>query len=235
MIENKQTRNELGLLDSVSYVFNENSTVNWRKMIKPEYLAANKKKTEESDTSKLKDSELLILLQGLKDLAQLRGYTSVKYEFGSARRDYCAVRCGILWIPNYETNFKEVYFESIGDAHSENTEGFSSNYLGPIAENRAFVRCVRNFLGINIVSQEEISGNHTSSPGEAESETVPTPQKCLEELMVVHNLTLEKVLDKLKAEGHKKVEEYKSVSDIPIIKVLELVSRLKKKKSKSND
>ena len=47
-------------------------------------------------------------------------------------------------------------FSAIGDASPNNTESFARFYLGPIAENRAFVRCVRNFLKINVVAQEEL-------------------------------------------------------------------------------
>ena len=52
------TRNELGLLEdpSIPYEFNEDGSVNWRKMIKPEYLVSNKQSTDETDVSKLDDS-----------------------------------------------------------------------------------------------------------------------------------------------------------------------------------
>jgi len=67
-------RNEYGLLEdkNINYIFNEDGSVNWRKMIKPEFLVANRDRTDETDISKLEDNELIILLGGLKDLANIR-------------------------------------------------------------------------------------------------------------------------------------------------------------------
>ena len=72
-------RNQYGLLEdkNVEYVFNEDGSINWRKMIKSEFLVANRDRTDETDISKLEDHELIILLGGLKDLASIRGFTSV--------------------------------------------------------------------------------------------------------------------------------------------------------------
>ena len=57
-------RNQYGLLEdkAVEYQFNVDGTVNWRKMIKPEFLVANRDRTDETDISKLEDNELIILL-----------------------------------------------------------------------------------------------------------------------------------------------------------------------------
>ncbi len=62
-------RNQYGLLEdkNIKYQFNDDGTVNWRKMIKSEFLVANRDRTAETDISKLEDHELIILLGGLKD------------------------------------------------------------------------------------------------------------------------------------------------------------------------
>ena len=130
--------------------FNEDGTVNWRKMVKEEFLVPNKQRTQETDVSKLEDYQLIILLGGIKELAQIRGYTNVRYEVTSPSSDYVVATCSIDWIPNYETEDRNVTFSAIGDASPSNTQSFAKFFLGPIAENRAFVRCVRNFLKINI-------------------------------------------------------------------------------------
>ena len=52
----------------------------------------------------------------------------------------------ITYLPNYETNFKEVTFSDVANATIENTSSFAKKFLETIACNRAFVRCVRNFL-----------------------------------------------------------------------------------------
>ena len=82
-------RDEHGLISEpkVEYVFSEDGFVNWRKMVKPEYLVANRQKTQAADVTQLEDKDLLILLGGLKDLAQIRGYSSVEYSIKTPSPD----------------------------------------------------------------------------------------------------------------------------------------------------
>ena len=160
-------RNQYGLLEdkNIKYQFNDDGTVNWRKMIKSEFLVANRDRTAETDISKLEDHELIILLGGLKDLAHVRGYKSVTYKILEASPEYVCASCSIEWIGNYETENNEVItFEALADAGIKNTEGFSQMYLAAIAENRAFCRAVRNFLRINIVAKEECKNVKISKP-----------------------------------------------------------------------
>ena len=137
----KLKRDENGLLTTppVAYVFNEDGSVNWRKMVKTDYLV-------ETDVSNLEDRDLLILLGGIKELAQIRGFTNVSYNVYKATPDYFSTSCTIEWVPNYETDNKVVSFSALADAHQDNTYSFASNFLAATAEKRAFVRCVRNFL-----------------------------------------------------------------------------------------
>ena len=147
-------RDDNGLLSDVNYVFNDEGLIDWRKMIKPEYLVINKDSAKgETDINKLKDWQLIILLGGIKELAQIRGYTNVTYDVVSPNSDYVVATCNITWRPNYETEGQEVVFSAIGDASPNNTTGFGRAFLAACAENRAFVRCVRNFLRINIVGK----------------------------------------------------------------------------------
>ena len=53
-------RDANGLLSGVDYVFNESGLIDWRKMIKSEYLVPNKDRTNETDVTKLKDYQLII-------------------------------------------------------------------------------------------------------------------------------------------------------------------------------
>lgn len=221
----KIVRNENGLIEGVTYSFNEDGSINWRKMVKPEFLVSNKQKTDETDVSKLEDKDLLILLGGIKELSQIRGYTEVGYEVNSPSSDYVIAVCRINWTPNYETEGKPVVFSAIGDASPNNTQSFAKHYLGPIAENRSFVRCVRNFLKINIVSQEEISGPKNYVP---ETENVIEPKSFLETVMKGKGITFEQVKQRLIKESFPKSEGFTSVSDIPKAKVFELIERLKK-------
>ena len=46
-------------------------------MVRTEFLVANKQRTQQTDVSQLEDRDLLILLGGIKELAQIRGFTDV--------------------------------------------------------------------------------------------------------------------------------------------------------------
>ena len=135
-------RNEFGLIcdKNINYVYKDNGTVDWRKLIPPQFLVPNKQRTKETDPSKLGDKDLLILLAGIKELASIRGYESVHYTVTAPTSDTVVATCHIKWIPNFETENRPIVFGGIGDATPFNTTGFGKQFLGPVAENRAFIR-----------------------------------------------------------------------------------------------
>ena len=235
------TRNKYGLLEDpdINYVFNDNGLVDWRKMVDDKWLYPNPssvakgKMARNADPSSLSDTDLCIKLFGLKEVALIRGYTDVKYNVIEASADYVAMSCGISWSPNYETEDKEVYFEAVADAHLYNTRSFAKQFLAAIAENRAFGRCVRSFLGINVVGDFELPD---SSPPERRQQSPalhPTdPRATLLKLMTDKNITVEGVMGKLVKEGLKEAEGFDSIEEIPDIKVFELIERLKNFKKK---
>ncbi len=165
----KFKRNEHGLLESVDYVFNEDGSVNWRAMIKPEHLYPNKdwfeyrKMPVPDSVDGLDDNQLLIKLSGIKELARLRGLHNVTYDITESSDTRVVVQCLISWISNYESNGTQT-FSSIANATTNNTNGFAAKFLECIAENRAFVRCVRNFLNIHIVGGDEIDSSKNKAP-----------------------------------------------------------------------
>lgn len=224
------TRNQYGLLENnnINYVYNEDGTINWRKMVKTEHLVPNRQKTQETDVSKLQDKDLLILLGGIKELAQIRGYTSVEYKVVAASETYFATSCKITWLPNYETGGKEVVFESLADATSNNTKSFARFFLAAIAENRAFVRCVRNFLKINIVSQEELGDAKLLDDSNVVAENPTSPQTLLEKTMKDKGITFETLKKKLIKEKFDGAENFNVITDIPKVKIFELIDRIKK-------
>tara|TARA_B100000287_G_scaffold435457_1_gene503868 strand:- start:553 stop:1266 length:714 start_codon:yes stop_codon:yes gene_type:complete len=230
----KIKRDENGLITggSVDYVFNEDGFIDWRKMIKTEYLVPNLQKTSETDVTKLKDTELIILLGGIKELAQVRGYTDVRYEIKTPSPDYVAAVCSMTFIPNYETEGKEVTFSAIGDAHPNNTTGFGQAFLAACAENRAFVRCVRNFLRISIVANEELKkmvfAPQPSASSSAKEEGLPSPVTLLKQVMKEKKVSFESIKRKLETEDFPKASEMNGVENIPKAKIFELIERLKK-------
>ena len=184
-------RNEYGLINGYSYEFNEDGSVNWRSMIKPEFLYANKdwfdlrKKPTPDSIDGLKDNQLLIMLGGIKEIAKLRGFHSVMYNVTHVSEKYVVAKCTISWISNYETsNEYGVIYEDVANATLDNTDDFCAKFLETIACNRAFVRCVRNFLNIHIVGADEIDKSKNRNIDISDilvSTAIPvTPQGALE-------------------------------------------------------
>jgi hypothetical protein len=230
------SRNDKGLLSNIIYKYNEDGTIDWKSMVKPEFLVPNKDKfptgTDFSliDVTKVDDGQLLILLGGIKDIACIRGFTKVNYNVITARQDYVAVKCNICWIPNYETGMQEVKFSALADAHFENTSGFGNKFLMAIAENRAFIRAVRNFLRINIVGQDEID---PKKKNETIDESQPTnPANVLSKVMSEVGLNFETIKTKLISENHSEAIEWNSISDIPKKRIFEIIERIKRKNHK---
>ena len=161
-------RNEFGLLNEVAYEFDKDGSVNWRSMIKDEHLFPNKswfdlrKKDVPRTIDGLKDHQLLIKLSGIKELAKLRGFSDVSYEVVKCQPDHVAVICKVTFLPNYETGSKAVTFQDMANATLNNTSSFAQKFLETIACNRAFVRCVRNFLQVHIVGDDEIDKSDSS-------------------------------------------------------------------------
>ncbi|MDA7495867.1 hypothetical protein N8462_01135 [bacterium] len=170
-------RNKFGLLEGVNYEYNEDGSVNWRAMIVPEHLYPNKgwfearNKPMPKSIKGLEDNQLLIKLSGIKELAKLRGFSKVHYEVIKCEIDHVSVKCGINWIPNFENPTQEsdhlpasTSFEDLANATVHNTSSFAQKFLETIAANRAFVRCVRNFLNVHIVGADEIDTSGGKAP-----------------------------------------------------------------------
>ena len=237
----KINRDANGLLvdKKVNYIFEENGMIDWRKMINTDHLYANpSKKLSETDVTKLKDTELCILLSGLKELAQIRGYSKVEYDVQTPSSDYVVANCKITWVPNYETEGQEVTFSAVADSSVQNTAPIFGNYfLATTAENRAFARCVGSFLRINIVSKEEMAESsvqnniYRSNGNVPSSSSSGTPEESLTEAMKEKGISFDRVKAKLIKEEVKGAEDFESVSDIPKQKIFQLISRIKSSKA----
>lgn len=230
-------RDYQGLLINGKIVTDEYGFIDYKKLLPKKYLAINKEKTQETDIEKVAEEHQIILLAGLRYLANLRGFTSVDYETLSCSKDFVAVKCTIEWIANVE-NPAPVKFSAIGDACRENTsESVASLFLSPIAENRAFARAVRQFLRISNVAENELKNNTGESvPASASVEIVETacdPSQVLKELMNQVGLTLEKVKSVLTQEGNNEAALWLDVKDIPKPIIFELITRIKKKMEKN--
>jgi hypothetical protein len=237
---NKFKRDVNGLLECIDYTFNQDNTINWRSMINKEYLVPNRDafknqkdiNLKEVDVSTLPDNQLLILLAGIKELAQIRGYTNVNYEVIQAQPDYVAVKCTINWVSNYETNMQEVSFSSLADAHLDNTKDFAKNFLMAIAENRAFIRAVRSFLKINIVGNDEM-GKTTHIDSEVEPNTLTTqPIALLQKTMEEYNISFEQIKERAVQKKMSGSENWNNLNDIPPLSMFTIISGIKNKNKK---
>lgn len=219
-------RDELGLIcdGSVEYVYKENGRVDWRKMVNPSYLVPNKQLTSETDVSKLGDEQMLIKLGGIRELAHVRGFYSVGFSPVTASENFVSTVCTIGWISNYETR-NNVSYSAQADASQESTRGFASNYLSAIAENRAFVRCVRNFLKIDIVGEEEVGNSEVAS---LDSNAPPKPLEIVRGLMTQKGVTFDHLKAILIEEKFANADKISKIEEISQIKLYDLIGRLEK-------
>ncbi len=236
----KFKRDVNGLLECIGYTFNPDSTINWRAMINKEHLVPNRDtfknqkdvNLKELDISSLADNQLLILLAGIKELAQIRGYKNVSYDVIQAQPDYVAVKCTISWIPNYETNMETVSFSALADAHLDNTKDFAKNFLMAIAENRAFIRTVRSFLKINIVGNDEM-GKTTHIDSEVEPNTsITQPVALLQKTMEEHSVSFEQVKERAIQKKMDGAENWSKIEDISPLSMFTIISGIKNKNKK---
>jgi hypothetical protein len=241
-------RNDFGLLDNVDYIFNEDGSIDWRSMVKEEHLFPNKlwferfNKPIPKTVDGLKDHQLLIKLSGIKELARLRGFSSVSYSTYTCEEHHVAISCTINFIPNYETNYEPISFEDVANATIHNTSSFAKKFLETIACNRAFVRCVRNFLNIHIVGMDEMD---TSTPSESSSNNAnsnsfngsfsihATLEKFSRESLGCNNFECFKdYLLNLKSSGsyiNKNVDDWHNYEDIPSKEARILLGIIKQK------
>lgn len=240
----KYQRDDFGLIKNISYVFHEDGSIDWRSMVKPEFIYPNKGwfslRNQPAPTSieGLHDKQLSILLGGIKDLAKIRGYSSVSYDvFGDGEN--VVAKCRIVWIGNYETNFKEISFEDAASASVNNSDDFCHKFLETIACNRAFVRTVRNFLGINIVGDDEIDKSQKSisvdSPDLEPNSSVLKPHGTLEKAALKSGISsfedfVEWLRGQWKAETYQNsdAKTWQDYSDIPPKECRKIIPLLKK-------
>tara|TARA_R110001599_G_scaffold16691_7_gene67687 strand:- start:2649 stop:3431 length:783 start_codon:yes stop_codon:yes gene_type:complete len=238
-------RDEHGLLQNVDYIFNEDGSVNWRAMIKPEFLYPNRdwfnyrNKPVPDSSEGLADNQLLIMLGGIKELARLRGFENVSFEVDNVSESYVVASCEILWSPNYESGKERVAYQDVANATLDNTDSFASKFLETIACNRAFVRCVRNFLNIHIVGADEIDkskGANNSISVESVEAAATTPIGLLQKTLLSKKgvSSFEDFIKMLKAfwkdETYKNedVAKWKSWKDIPSKEIRKLIGLLHK-------
>jgi len=162
-----------GLLSSgVEYEFSASGHIDWKSMVlkKTDLLMPNRSwffgREPESpknvaDMDNPKEEQLALTLRATQWLLNSRGYKSVEYNpicrVSEGDKDIAVYSCKITFIGNYETDFEDISYEAIASATESNTSGYiAQSYLDSTAQNRALSRAVRGFLGVHIVSDEEM-------------------------------------------------------------------------------
>lgn len=217
-------RNEHGLLPGVTYVYNPDGGINYKAMVDPKYLVIQRGKEkdvfdkhgESPDLRLVDDKALMILLGGIKDLARIRGINSCTQKVDISTPEIATVTCTIEFVGNYETDGQSVTFSDVGSAGLNNTMGFGQLYLAAIAANRAFVRTVRNFLGINIVAQDELKAGDTPDETPSSSGDRPDGYRILQAKVEDKNAKLKPGVAKLTFEDIKKGACTKYRTDITL-------------------
>ncbi len=232
----KFSRDENGLLKNIQYIFNEDGSVNWRAMIKDEHLFPNRGwfesrgKDVPSSAEGLGDHQLLIKLSGIKELARLRGINHVAYFAEKCELDHVAVNCNVNFIGNYETGGEQVSFQDMANATLDNTSSFATKFLETIACNRAFVRCVRNFLNVHIVGDDEIDKSG-KPPTVSKNKDPLSPHGLLQKEFSTFDEFKDKLRDLYTSKVYKQdvevIKQWQDFSDIPPKEARILISLIK--------
>lgn len=222
--------NSQGLRKGVSYVFDDLGFVDWSAMIEPKYIVPNRfnfeRRKQEVPTSiaGLEEKDKLVLLWGFKRVAKLRGFNSITFKPIVATDNLISLECEICWRGNFETDFRDVCFAGCGDAHIGNTFSFAKKYLTAIAENRAFVRAVRNSLDIPILGQDEI-GPDNMDIATPETNGKVSPIDFLDAKLKEKGKTFESLKEKIKADDFCDASLWTSTKDVPKEQVLPIIGR----------
>lgn len=247
-------RDQRGLLKNVEYKFTPEGLVDWRAMIPEEFLYPNREWFESRQMpvpktiEGLEDNQLLVKLGGIKHVARLRGYSCVDYEWAPhCQPDHVAVKCTIVWLDNYETTdisrrWTETSFSALANASTANMSDFVAKFPECIAENRAFVRCVRNFLNINVVGDDEIDRNKeyaVSKEGtSADKSTLPNEilQRVVDKKLNITKFSdfMDKLRELYENRSYeptidaKELKKWKGFTDIPAAEVRNIIGTINK-------
>lgn len=214
----------------------EDGSIDWLKLIPEEFIVAQDKSKADIPISELKDNEKMVLLGGWKYLLKLRGFKSKKDIIHSSSKDFVSASCEIVWLPHEDSGMQEQVYYASADSHDGNTDPFMCQYHTANAQNRAFVRCVREYLNIHIVGKDELSKNSIpdfSNESKGVQSVSPKPQQVLEKIAASQNKNLSSALKWISEKQElpkEKIEKIKSWGDIPENVTYKMIGYLMNKK-----
>ena len=166
----KFARDENGLAKNVEYKFTPEGRVDWKAMLRSGDLYVKKEFRDEVvkkyskalcdlDLTTVEDRYLLVTLAGINRLANLRGMRALTYPQVIVTADKAVAVCEIEFIGNFESDGLPFICSSMASATPRSMDANFLPYMETFAENRAFVRCVKRALQIDILSDTEIGGD----------------------------------------------------------------------------
>lgn len=222
--------------------------IDWESKIDPQYIVLNRQKKDEIEKvygKKFYDIDVvadnvdrkkycLVLLQGMRDLLDTRGYESVNYSINYCSPEFVSATCHIRFTPLYRGQpLKNRTYSFGADAHRGNTMSWYGQYLTAAAFNRAMCLCLRNALKINTVCYEEI-GADIKEEDAADAQTLAPagPHYTLSKKLDEKNTSFEKVKEGCIKKGFAGAESWNSLKDIPVDDVRKILEGIKEKESK---
>jgi hypothetical protein len=254
-----------GLFVNFPYSFKDDGTIDYKKLIPARFLYVPKDKEQDVvekygksidklDLREVEDRYLAILLGGLRYLLNLRGYKSVvnkvdnvSYDASYQMVSACTHTCTIEFIGNYETSMQSVTYSDSAGASVSSVSKFLLPYIETASANRALCRAIRGFLGLSIVSKEELAenapiisitknSNENSLENNSSSSGVLLPRDRLRETLksqdIKFDLFKKTVINHYKDKITGNPEEWESIEDIKNEDVFEILGILKDNKKK---
>lgn len=205
--------------------------IDWRQYISPEHIILNKNEmakvgvdvnllTEEEKQKHLAavgNDKKVILLAGFRELAALRGYSSVVHDV-TFNGDMAVATCKITFLP-FGFGGEQVY-QTVATASPKDVSPTFSNFCAALACNRAFCRCVREFLRISIVSDEELNPQE-----EVSVKNNPKPLQLVKDRCAAKGISFETLKKSLEGRGHA-LEDVVSFEGLPIGAVLDALEAI---------
>lgn len=202
----------------------EDGNIDWLKMIPEKFIVPQDKMKKDIPVSQLENHEKMVLLGGWKYLLKKRGYIS-KHDFiHESSTEFVSATCRIVWTAHEDSNGIEQTYESSADAHLGNTDGMMKKFLTANAQNRAFARCVREYLNIHVVGKDETDKatieemiNQNKNNSSNNISYARTPQEGLKNLLLNNGFNLKYAIkwfkDEKKSNNILSVEEIDAITD----------------------
>ncbi len=178
---------DYGLIEGVNYQYKPDGRIDWEAMFDPEYYIY-----PHNDPSKT----ALLKVDGLRELAEIRGVESKKIEFQQTTPDMVICKVTVKYIPNFEDpNGRE--WSAIADASTNNIGTQFAKYLATMAETRATGRCHREALGIRLCTWEEVDPKDVGEPEDTKSMVNDVTMAGLHRQMELKGVSKEELLKKI--------------------------------------